>query len=95
MANQENADLQNRIISQWASFSQTEAYKDWVQSMSETMQMIQDNVDNMTENRPTGIPGVQTKQPIDSEKAALMNQRKVGIKYSVQYAQLRAEADLS
>lgn len=95
MANQENADLQNRIISQWASFSQTEAFKDWEQSMNETMQMIQDNVDNMVESRPTAIPGVQSKQPITLEQAGLMNQRKVGIKYSLQYAKLRAEADLS
>lgn len=95
MANQDNAALQNKIISEWVAFSRTDAYKDWVQSMEETMQLIQDNVDNMTESRPTAVPGVQTKQPIDSEKAALINQRKVGIKYSVQYAQLRVESDLS
>lgn len=95
MANKDNAALQNKIISEWAAFSQTDAYKDWIQSMDETCQMIQDNVDNMTESRPTAIPGVQSKEPIGLEKAGLMNQRKVGIKYAIQYAKLRVEADLS
>lgn len=92
MANQENAELQERIIGQWLTFSKTEAYQDWKQSMDETMQMLQDNVDNMTESRPSAIPGMPTKQPIDSEKAALINQRKVGIKYAMQYPELRIEA---
>lgn len=87
-----NAELQETIIAQWVAFSRTEAYKDWVLSMEQTMQLIQDNVDNMTESRPTAIPGVQTKQPIDSERAALINQRKMGIKYAVQYPQLRIES---
>lgn len=94
MANKDNAALENKIISEWAAFSRTDAYKDWIQSMEETMQLIQDNVDNMTESRPVGM-GKVDKFPIDSEKAALINQRKVGIKYSVQYAQLRVESDLS
>ena len=88
-----NAELQTKIISEWVAFSHTDAYKDWIQSMNETMQLIQDNVDNMTENRPTAIPGVTTKQPIDSERASLINQRKMGIKYAVQYADLRVNAD--
>lgn len=87
-----NAQLQETIVAQWVAFSRTEAYKDWVLSMEQTMQLIQDNVDNMTESRPTAIPGVQTKQPIDSERAALINQRKMGIKYAVQYPQLRIES---
>lgn len=88
----DNARLQDKIISEWVAFSRTDAYKDWMQSMEETMQLIQDNVDDMTEHRPTAIPGVTTKQPIDSERAALINQRKMGIKYAVQYPQLRIEA---
>lgn len=87
-----NAQLQETIVSQWVAFSRTEAYKDWILSMQETMQLIQDNVDNMTESRPTAIPGVQTKQPIDSERAALINQRKMGIKYAIQYPELRIES---
>lgn len=87
-----NAQLQETIIAQWVAFSRTEAYKDWVKSMEETMSLIQDNVDNMTESRPTAIPGVQTKQPIDSERAALINQRKIGIKYAIQYPDLRIKA---
>ena len=92
MANQENAKLQEKIISEWVAFSRTDAYKDWVKSMDETIALIQDNVDNMVESRPTAIPGVTTKQPIDSERAALINQRKMGIKYAIQYPQLRIEA---
>lgn len=92
MANQENADLQEKIISEWVAFSRTDAYKDWVQSMDETIALIQDNVDNMVESRPTAIPGVTTKQPIDSERAALINQRKMGIVYAVQYPKLRIES---
>lgn len=88
----ENAHLQEQIVAQWVAFSRTDAYKDWILSMEETMAMIQDNVDNMTESRPTAIPGMQTKQPIDSERAALINQRKMGIKYAVQYPQLRIES---
>lgn len=88
----ENAKLQQRIVSQWVAFSQTDAYKDWVLSMGETMQMYIDNVDNMTESRPTVVPGVNTKAPIDSEKAALINQRKVGIRYAMQYPALRIES---
>lgn len=90
--NQDSKDLQTKIISEWAAFSRTDAYKDWVESMSETMQLIQDNVDNMTESRPVGINKVD-KFPIDSEKAALINQRKVGIKYALQYAELRVNAE--
>ena len=88
----DNAKLQEKIISEWVAFSRTDAYKDWMKSMEETMQLIQDNVDDMTEHRPTAIPGVTTKQPIDSERAALINQRKMGIKYAVQYPKLRIEA---
>ena len=91
--NQANAELQESIIAQWKAFSNTEAYKDWVQSMDETIALIQDNVDNMVESRPTAIPGVNTKQPIDSERAALINQRKMGIVYAVQYAKLRIDAE--
>ena len=87
-----NAELQTKIISEWVAFSHTDAYKDWVQSMEETMAMIQDNVDNMTEHRPTAIPGVTSKQPIDADRAALINQRKMGIKYAIQYPQLRIES---
>ena len=92
MANQENAKLQEKIISEWVAFSRTDAYKDWVKSMDETIALIQDNVDNMVESRPTAIPGVTTKQPIDSERAALINQRKMGIVYAVQYPKLRIES---
>ena len=88
----ENAHLQEQIVAQWVAFSRTDAYKDWVLSMDETIALIQDNVDNMTESRPTAIPGVQTKQAIDSERAALINQRKMGIKYALQYPQLRIES---
>ena len=87
-----NAQLQETIVSQWIAFSRTEAYKDWILSMEQTISLIQDNVDNMTESRPTAIPGVQTKQPIDSERASLINQRKMGIKYAIQYPQLRIES---
>jgi len=87
-----NAHLQEQIIAQWVAFSRTDAYKDWILSMDETIALIQDNVDNMTESRPTAIPGVQTKQAIDSERAALINQRKMGIKYAIQYPQLRIES---
>lgn len=90
--NNENAVLQDKIVSEWVAFSRTDAYKDWILSMEQSMQMIQDNVDNMTETRPTAIPGVQTKQPIDSETATLMNQRKVGIKYAIEYPKLRIES---
>lgn len=83
----ENAELQQRIIAQWKTFSGTEAYKDWVESMNQTMQMIQDNVDNMTEMRGKELT------PIDSERCGLLNQRKVGIRYAIQYPQLRIEAD--
>lgn len=89
-----NRELQNKIIAEWSTFSHTDAYKDWIQSMEETMQFIQNNVDDMTENRPTAIPGVTTKQPIDSERAALINQRKMGIKYAIEYAKLRINAEL-
>jgi len=88
----DNAHLQEQIVAQWVAFSRTDAYKDWVLSMDETIALIQDNVDNMTESRPTAIPGVQTKQAIDSERAALINQRKMGIKYALQYPQLRIES---
>ena len=92
MANQENAKLQETIIAQWKAFSNTEAFKDWERSMDETIALIQDNVDNMVEHRPTAIPGVTSKQPIDSERAALINQRKMGIVYALQYPKLRIEA---
>jgi len=88
----QNAHLQEQIVAQWVAFSRTDAYKDWILSMEETIALIQDNVDNMTESRPTAIPGVLTKQAIDSERAALINQRKMGIKYSLQYPQLRIES---
>jgi len=88
----DNAHLQEQIVAQWVAFSRTDAYKDWILSMDETIALIQDNVDNMTESRPTAIPGVQTKQAIDSERAALINQRKMGIKYALQYPQLRIES---
>jgi len=88
----DNAHLQEQIVAQWVAFSRTDAYKDWVLSMEETIALIQDNVDNMTESRPTAIPGMQTKQPIDSERSALINQRKMGIKYALQYPQLRIES---
>lgn len=90
--NEENARLQEQIMSQWVAFSNTEAYKDWVKSMEETMSLIQDSVDNMVESRPTAIPGVTNKQPIDSERAALINQRKMGIVYALQYPKLRIES---
>lgn len=90
--NEENANLQEKIISEWIAFSRTDAYKDWVQSMDETIALIQDNVDNMVESRPTAIPGVTSKTPIDSERAALINQRKMGIVYALQYAKLRIES---
>lgn len=90
--NQTNAELQETIIGQWKAFSNTEAFKDWEQSMNETIALIQDNVDNMVEHRPTAIPGVTSKQPIDSERAALINQRKMGIVYALQYPKLRIEA---
>lgn len=89
---EENAKLESKIISEWVAFSRTDAYKDWVLSMEQTMQMIQDNVDNMTEPRPSILPGVRNDQPIDAEKSALMNQRKVGIKYALQYPALRIES---
>lgn len=88
----DNARLQDKIISEWVAFSRTDAYKDWVQSMDETIALIQDNVDNMVEHRPTAVPGVTTKQPIDSERAALINQRKMGIVYALQYPKLRIES---
>lgn len=88
----DNARLQEKIISEWVAFSRTDAYKDWKQSMEETIALIQDNVDNMVEHRPTAIPGVTTKQPIDSERAALINQRKMGIVYALQYPKLRIES---
>lgn len=88
----DNARLQEKIISEWVAFSRTDAYKDWIKSMDETVAMIQDNVDNMVESRPTAIPGVTTKQPIDSERAALINQRKMGIVYALQYPKLRIES---
>lgn len=90
--NEETKSLQSKIVSEWTAFSHTDAYKDWQKSMEETMQLIQDNVDNMTESRPVGM-GKVDKFPIDSEKAALINQRKVGIKYALQYAQLRANEE--
>lgn len=90
--NQTNAELQETIVAQWKAFSNTEAFKDWEQSMNETIALIQDNVDNMVEHRPTAIPGVTSKQPIDSERAALINQRKMGIVYALQYPKLRIEA---
>ena len=90
--NQTNAELQETIIAQWKAFSNTEAFKDWEQSMNETVALIQDNVDNMVEHRPTAIPGVTSQQPIDSERAALINQRKMGIVYALQYPKLRIEA---
>ena len=90
--NQTNAELQETIIAQWKAFSNTEAFKDWERSMDETIALIQDNVDNMVEHRPTAIPGVTSKQPIDSERAALINQRKMGIVYALQYPKLRIEA---
>ncbi len=91
--NQTNAELQETIVAQWKAFSNTEAFKDWERSMNETIALIQDNVDNMVEHRPTAIPGVTSKQPIDSERAALINQRKMGIVYALQYPKLRIEAE--
>lgn len=91
--NQTNAELQETIVAQWKAFSNTEAFKDWERSMDETIALIQDNVDNMVEHRPTAIPGVTSKQPIDSERAALINQRKMGIVYALQYPKLRIEAE--
>lgn len=90
--NEDNAKLQTKIIAEWVAFSRTDAYKDWVQSMNEYMQMLQDNVDNMTENRPGPLPGMTSAQPIDSEKATILNQRKVGVRYAMQYPQLRIES---
>lgn len=91
--NKEPKDLQQKIISQWAAFSGTEAYRDFIQSMSETMQMIQDNVDNMTESRPSGVLGKMTIEPISMERAQLLNQRKVGIRYATEYIKLRVESE--
>ena len=91
--NQTNAELQETIVAQWKAFSNTEAFKDWEQSMNETIALVQDSVDNMVEHRPTAIPGVTSRQPIDSERAALINQRKMGIVYALQYPKLRIEAE--
>lgn len=89
--NEEAKKKQEQIIAQWKAFSQTEAYKDWILSMEQYMQMIQDNVDNMVEPRPAA-GGKAELVPIDSEKANILNQRKVGARYAVQYATLRSEA---
>lgn len=87
----DNAKLQTKIIAEWVAFSRTDAYKDWIQSMEETVQLLQDNVDNMTETRPVGVDKVD-KVAITLEKAGLLNQRKVGIKYAIQYPKLRIES---
>lgn len=85
-------EQQELIISQWKQFSNTEAYKDWMFSMSQYMALIQDNVDNMTESRPTADPVAQ-KAPIDPVQAALMNQRKVGVRFCTEYAKLRVDSE--
>lgn len=89
--NEKFKERQEQIVAQWKAFSQTEAYKDWILSMEQYMQMIQDNVDNMVEPRPAA-DGKSELVPIDSEKANILNQRKVGARYAVQYAKLRSEA---
>lgn len=89
---EENAQLQDRIVAQWKQFSNTDAYKDWMKSMEEYMSLIQDNVDNMTESRPTAVPMVTTKAAIDPVQAALMNQRKVGVRFCTEYAKLRVDS---
>lgn len=91
MSDKRETNLQEKIISEWKMFSNTDAYKDWVKSMDEYMQMIQDNVDNMVEPRPAG-GGRTEMQPIDSEKANMLNQRKVGVRYALEYPKLRVEA---
>ena len=90
-----NNQLQERIISQWKSFSGTEAYKDWIQSMNEYTEMLQKNVDNMVEPRPVASNNgkvITESTPITAEKAMLLNQRKVGAKYAIQYTDLRVNA---
>ena len=89
---EDNAHLQEQIIAQWKQFSNTSAYKDWMQSMEEYMSLIQDNVDNMTESRPTAVPLVTQKAPIDPVQAAMMNQRKVGVRFCTEYAKLRVDS---
>lgn len=89
--NQDNKDLEATIIAEWKVFANTSAYKDWVKSMDQTIEMIQENVDNMTERRPVG-EGKFDLATIDAEKASLINQRKVGIKYALQYPKLRIDA---
>ena len=83
---------QQLIVTQWKTFSNTAAYKDWMKSMDEYMALVQDNVDNMTESRPTVMPGVTQKAPIDPVQATLMNQRKVGVRFCTEYAKLRVES---
>lgn len=85
-------EAQELIVSQWKQFSLTDAYKDWIQSMDQYMALVQDNVDNMTESRPTAMPGITTKAPIDPVQAALMNQRKVGVRFCIEYAKLRVDS---
>lgn len=96
---EEQNDLQERIVAQWKAFARTDAYKDWIKSMDEYMSLIQDNVDNMTESRPTGFKEVfgrltpqMAKAPIDPVQAALMNQRKVGVRFCTEYAKLRVDS---
>lgn len=87
----DNSQLQDQIVSQWKAFSQTEAYKDWELSMNQYMQMLQDNVDNLTQPRP--VAGGKTElAPMTLEESAVMNQRKVGVRYAMQYPKLRIEA---
>lgn len=85
--NQDNKDLEATIIAEWKAFSTTNAYKDWILSMDQTIEMIQNNVDNMTEKRPTG-----DIEPIGANRSTALNQRKVGIKYALQYPKLRIDA---
>lgn len=79
-----------KIVAEWLIFSRTEAYKDWVKSMEQAMGMIQKDVDNMTTvvRTPTG----PTEVPLSMEKSSLMNQRRVGIKFALEYAQLRIDS---
>lgn len=83
----DQAALEQTIIAEWKAFANTSAYKDWILSMNQTMELIQNNVDNMTESRPGG-----DVVAIDNDRSTALNQRKVGIKYSTQYAQLRIDA---
>lgn len=84
---------ESKIASEWALFSHTDAYKDWVKAMEDTMKLIQTNVDNMTETKTTPQGTVTTN--LDSERCALLNQRKVGIAYAMQYIKLRLDKNLT